>query len=237
VHGGGAIYVVTYVIATVLAVWLLVGNRWPTVAAILLGMSAPALGFLATDVAAIAVDHSLDNTGSALASFYVSVASDALGVAGTVVLWSMWRSNRTAGPPQSRGGVPAALACNAALIGVALAVRYVSFGDQAYNNYSATYYSFGVGALVVAIVVALSAISTAKRALGGAMLLGWATIMTAIALNLLTTISQDPGLAKVTIILMLLLVVPFVVLTLAFMTKRARQAPEPVSGPVASAGR
>jgi serine/threonine protein kinase len=237
VTGGGAIFIVTYVIATVLAGGLLVGKRWVTVAAILLGMWAPALGFLAADVAAIGIDHSLDYTGGALANFYVSVMSDVLGVAGLVVLWSVWRSNRTAGPPGSRGGVPAALVCNAALIGVALAVIDVSFGSQASYNYSAYDYSFGAGALVVAVVVALIAISVRQRVLGGAMLLGWAAIMTAIPLNLLTTISRDPGLAKVTIILMLLLLAPFVVLTVAYMNIRPRQAAEPVGERVAPGGR
>ena len=130
VNAAGAIIMVTYVISIVLTAWLLVGKRWTVVAAILLGMWAPAVGFLATDVATIAVDHSFNDTGSALVSFYASVLSDVLGVVGLVVLWSAWRSNRTAGPPRSRGGVSIALTCNATLIGVALAVIEVSFGSR-----------------------------------------------------------------------------------------------------------
>src|SRR5207245_9934596 len=70
VNAGGAIVMVPYVIAVVLAIWLLIGKRLAVVPAILLGMWAPAAGFLVADVVAIAVDHSFNYTGSFLASYY-----------------------------------------------------------------------------------------------------------------------------------------------------------------------
>jgi serine/threonine protein kinase len=237
VTAGAAVIMVAYVIAAVLAVWLLVGRQMAVVGAILLGLWAPAVGFVAADVVAVAADHSFDLTGSALANYYVGDLSDVLGVVGLLVLWSAWKPNRTAGPPRSRGGMPVALVLGAALIGVAEVVIYVSFGRESFNNFSAYDYAFGVGGLVVGVAAALVAISVRNSGLGGAILLGWAVTMAVLPFDLLTSFSVYSALVKVAIVLMLLLLAAFVVLTIAYISRRSRQAAGVAGQGVATGGR
>jgi serine/threonine protein kinase len=237
VTAGAAVIMVAYVIAAVLAVWLLVGRQMAVVGAILLGLWAPAVGFLAADVVAVAADHSFDFTGSALADYYVGDLSDVLGVVGLLVLWFAWKPNRTAGPPRSRGGMPIALVFGAALIGVAQVVIYVSFGRESFNNFSAYDYVFGVGGLVVGVAAALVAISVRNSGLGGAILLGWAVTTAVLPLDLLTSFSVYSALVKVAIVLMLLLLAALVVLTIAYISRRTRQAAGVAGQGVATGGR
>ena len=236
VTAGADVIMAPYVIGLVLAIWLLAGKRLAVVAAILLGLWAPAVGFLFADVVAIAADHSFDLTGSGLVSYYVSDLSDVFGVAGLVVLWFVWKSNRTAGPPRSRGGLPIVLVGGAALIGVGLVVIYVSFGRESFNNYSAFDYAFGVGGLAAAVFAALIATSVRSSALGGAILLGWAALAVVLPLNLLTNFSTYSGLVKIVAVLMLLLLAAFVALAFAYISTRSRQGAD-VGEPVASGRR
>ena len=220
---GTAIILTLYVIAAVLAVWLLARRTSAALAAILLGLWVPAAGFLASDFAAIAADHSFRYTGSTLASYYAGDLSDVLGVAGLIVLWSAWRSNRTAGPPGSRGGMPVILICGAVLIAVAEVVIYVSFGRESLNPFSSYDYVFGAAELVVAVVVVLIATSVRSRALGGAILLGWAATTSAVPLGLLINWSSYLVLVKACSVGMVLLLVAFVMITVIYMNQHPRQ--------------
>ena len=218
---GGKVILVPYLLAIVLAVLLLAGKWRAPVAAILLGLWAPAVAFLAADVVAVTADHSFDLTGGYLTSYYIADLADVLGVTAVFLLWRVWRSNRSAGPTRSRRGLPAALLCGAGLVTAAQLIIFASFGSESGNNFSAYDYMFGVAGLVVGLATAWVATGVSNRALSGKLLLGWTITMMVVPLDLFTLWSTLSAVVRVLSVLMLLLLLAFLVLTIVAMARRS----------------
>jgi len=218
---GGKVILVPYLLAIVLAVLLLAGKWRAPVAAILLGLWAPAVAFLAGDVVAVTADHSFDLTGGYLASYYVGDLSDVLGVTAVFLLLWVWRSNPSAGRTRSRRGLPAALLCGAGLVTAAQLIIFASFGSESGNNFSAYDYMFGVAGLVVGLATAWVATGASNRTLSGTLLLGWAITMIVVPLDLFTLWSTLSAVVRVLSVVMLLLLLAFLVLTIAAMARRS----------------
>jgi serine/threonine protein kinase len=218
---GGKVILVPYLLAIVLAVVLLAGKGRAPVAAILLGLWAPAVAWLAADVVAVTADHSFDLTGGYLASYYVADLTDVLGVTAVFLLWRVWRSNPSATPGRSRRGLPAALVCGAGLVTAAQLIIFASFGTESGNNFSAYDYMFGVAGLVVGLATAWVATGVSNRTLSGMLLLGWAITMIVVPLDLFTLWSTLAAFVRVLSVLMLLLLLAFLALTIAALARRS----------------
>jgi serine/threonine-protein kinase len=215
---------VPYLAAVVVAVVVLLrgeGKVVPT--AILLGLWAPAIAFLAVDFVAIAAEHSLGYTGGGLVGYDVGVSSDLLGTIAVLVLWTVWRSSANAIRPAARRGRAMILVCVVGFATVMQLIQFATFDGYPFVTAKAYDYTEGVAVLVVGLAVAWTATGVSDRRRGGAVLLGWTATTAAVLIEIMSYWSYLSGVGKVSGVLMTLLLIAVVVLTIAFVAQRSPQ--------------
>ena len=133
-------------------------------------MCWPAVAFVASDIVSFSVDHALGLTGRLLAGYWVEIAGDLLGAAAVLLLvvsWSPTVGRRHGSRP---GPLPVLLLCGVGLSQLAAGLFYATAGKNA------TSYTIAIAGLLVGLAVTWYAVSLQNSALGGTLVLGWATV-------------------------------------------------------------
>ena len=139
---------------------------------LLQGMWWPAVAWVIEDVVSSSVDHAFGLTGRFLAGYWVGVTSDVLGACAAILLavsWSPAVAWRRA--PRLRP-LPVLLLCG---VGVSQIVIPIFTFTEQYTN--AAFETLGIAGLPVGLAVTWYAVNLRDNALGGALVLGWSTIM------------------------------------------------------------
>jgi hypothetical protein len=125
---------------------------------------------LVWDIVAASVDHQFGFTVRQLAGFYALTASAVLGVIAAILLLFSWipavDSRRV---PMARV-LPVIILCGVGLSQIASLIVLVNRSPNAAN------YAWGVAEILIGLAVTWYAVSLRAHALGGALVLGWATI-------------------------------------------------------------
>jgi hypothetical protein len=202
----------TYLLLIAVAVVALVRINRLLRIALLQGMWWPAVAFVASDIVSSSVYHAWGMTGRFLAGYWTLVTSDVLGAAAVllvVVSWSPAVNRRHGSRPSP---LPVMLLCSVGLSQIAAGISYATEGKNAAT------YTLAIAGLLVGLAVTWYAVSLQISALGGALVLGWATVT---ALTLLA--SMSPWTASGALGCALLAVV--IILAFIYMRRPSEQAP------------
>ncbi len=171
---------VAYLVPTGVAVAALRRIDRLVIAGLLQGMWWPAVAFAAEDVVSSSVDHMFGNTGIFLAAYWVVVVSDVLGAGAAILLLISWSPTVGWRRASRLGLLPVMLLCGVGLSQIVVWIFYVTQFKLAADH------ALGVAGLLVGLAVTWYAVNLRADAFGGALVLGWSTIM---ALWLLTAMS------------------------------------------------
>ena len=162
----------TYGVVAIVAVVALAQINRLTISGFLQGMLWPGVSSVVAIIVLIVQAHSFLQ-GQTLAAWIIEAVSLALGVIGAILLMISWSPATERRPARQIRGFRLMLLVVAGLSQVPALVFYVRIGD-ALNLYY--YYALGSLGILVALAVTWYAMSLQPRTLGGALVLGWATV-------------------------------------------------------------
>jgi hypothetical protein len=165
-----------YLIPIVVAVVALRRIDRLVIVGLLQGMWWPAVALVARDVVASSAYHSYGWTGRFLAGYRVEIASDVLGAAAAILLVVSWSPAVGWSRASRLRPLPVALLCGVGLSQIVVWIALATNDTRAYEQV------LGIALLLVGLAVTWYAVNLPAAPLGGALVLGWSTI---IALGLL----------------------------------------------------
>jgi hypothetical protein len=142
----------------------------PVMLGLLQGLWWPSVSWLAWDIDAVPAYHSLSWAGRHLAGYNIAAISDVLGVIAALLLLVSWQPAADRRSPRRIRALPAAIVCSVVLSQIA---GFFLYRSPVYQG--SAYYIQGAVAVAVGLAVSWYAVSLRSRALGGVLLLGWAT--------------------------------------------------------------
>jgi len=133
-----------------------------------------ALAYLVGDIVDVSVNHLAGLEGRYLTGYWVGTLSDMLGVIAATLLLMSWVSAAERRRAPKLRGLPAVLLCAVGLSQLAELIFYGTvYQHDTYGFVTSAQYS---AAIFIGLALTWYAVSLQKRALGGALVLGWATI-------------------------------------------------------------
>jgi hypothetical protein len=206
-----------YSITIVAAIATLIMRKHQIMAiGLLLGLWCLSVPFLAEDIAIATVDRTAWGlAGNYLTSFYVGAASDLLGVAGAILLWSCCKSNASTQKRLRFCGLSIIILCSVGLSQIAALVLWVSTPPR----YAATNI-LGIATLVVGPAVAWYALRLRASRLGGMILLGWiAPTATVLTVNLKYYWASNTRLSNIAGIIESILLITVAIVSVVYLSQ------------------
>jgi hypothetical protein len=162
-----------YVVLIAVAVAALLRIHRLVLVGFLQGIWWVAVTYLAGDIAEASVYH-LAGGARAIAGYFVGTLSDVLGIIAAILLMVSWAPAADRGRASGLRALPVMLLCG---VGLSQIAELIFYGNVfRYDTYGFVTSAQHSTAIIVGLAVTWYAVSLRARTLGGALVLGWATI-------------------------------------------------------------
>lgn len=195
---------VVYVVIMAVAIAALCGINRLVVLGLLQGMCWPAVAYAAADVAGIHADIESSYPGGSLAPYWIGVASDALGAAAAILLVLSWIPAVEWRRASSRPPLSVMLRWS---VGLGQIGAWAFLTAELTTN--AVAWTLSIALLLTGSVVTWYALNLRASALGGVLVLGWATSIALTFLPWTNSLTVARGCGCVLLVAVMILAVSY----------------------------